>query len=269
MSLSQPFFSQPFAWVAAAALGLSGAVQAAGVVSVGTPPGAPSTTVHHDMGARIDALAASADALPRDRRASLVGRLTALGPAAADALLARVSADSAAMAALRTRDLSAARAFDAALLETLGKLREPRALPALNRAFASVTADPRTAQAAADGLGRLCDAGGFAPLAAAARTSDGRAARAWTALGLCRTEPAATLLADRLNSAREGDEVRTLAEALGSLGSTWAWQSMGDARSAEGARVRRTAATALRRALTQADARTSAALREALRMVGE
>ena len=262
-------FSGPFAIAAALTLGLSTGAQAAGAATKPSmPAGPPAVATHDDVASRIDALASSADALPRDRRASLVRRLSALGPAATDALLTRAAADSPAMAALRSRDASAARAFDAAILETLGQRRDPRALPLFKRVFES-SADSRVSQAAADGLGRLCEAGGFATLASAARTSGRHASNAWTALGLCRTEASATLLAGRLDSASDSDDVRTLADALGSLGSTWAWQAMGEATRPEGARVRQVASAALHSALARVEGSTATTVREALRMVGE
>ncbi|MFM2153826.1 MAG: hypothetical protein RL199_2261, partial [Pseudomonadota bacterium] len=87
--------------------------------------------------------------------------------------------------------------------------------------------------------------------------------------GFCRTESAAGLLSSRLDDASNSDDVRTLADALGSLGSTWAWQAMGPARQAEAGRVRLRAVDALHRALPRVDASGRTAVLEALRMLGE
>jgi hypothetical protein len=249
------------------ALMLGAAAPGARAAVPSTPPTTlPGATLPaSDPGARIDAVATGASALPRDRRAALARQLKALGPAALDALLARLGRDSPAMASLRRDDPAAARAFDAALLEAVGALRSPMALGALARGL-EVASDDRVRQAAADGLGRLCAAGGFDVLASAERRPDTQGA-ARTALGLCRTERAAALLVSRLGTTTQLDEVQVLADALGSLGSGWAWRALGEERRAEGDRVRRSVAAALREALARAPAAARAAVREALWMV--
>lgn len=229
----------------------------------------PAVRAARDPGASIDALTRKVAGLPRDRRAAVVRDLEAVGPSALDALLARLAKDSAAMARLRAANPDAAGAFDAALVEAVGALRSPRALPALVAVFEGPTDDRRLVRASADGLGKLCDSGGFDVLARHAATLDRREQAAEAGLGLCRTGRSATLLAARLGEAHDPATVKALADGLGQVGSSWAWEAMGPANAATGARVRRTCADALVAAYARTEGPARESLGQALLMVDD
>ncbi len=207
----------------------------------------------------IEAVLAQMPQLPRDRRASMALVLQRLGPSAMPSLMSRLTQDTASMTALRESDPSAAMAFDAALVEALGTLRNRVALPVIVRTFERPDADRRLMRAAADALGRLCDQGGFSTLSTHATKHTPRGIAALSGLGLCRNERATRLLANRLESAADDEELHAASDGLSFAGSSWAWQALG--RPAEGAVIRKVAANALAAAL---DRKPSTANRETL-----
>lgn len=241
---------------------------AASVHALPSPVSQPKPGTHSSdasIATRIDALAAQTGRLPSDRRAQVAVQLTRLGAAAEQELLSRLDHDSPAMAALRAHDSRAASAFDAALLHAIGELRTVRALPALSRAFEQAS-DPRLQRAAGDGLGKLCGLGGDAVLARHATTGDARAHAAYASLGLCRTKPTAELLAARLATAPES-EAAAIAQGLGFLGSTWAWDALGPSRVGEGRAVRALCSTALVAAHARFTGSARVAIVKAMKMV--
>jgi hypothetical protein len=181
-------------------------------------------------------------------------------------------------------------ALPLALLEAIGTLRDPRARAVLRVVFERPPSEPLR-RAAALGLGRLCDAQAEQLLVSASgRNADAAPPRARrpaavdariaaiAGLGHCRTMQSATVLADRLadavRAAESDQNVRTegavavaAAEALGTLGSSWAWRALGPSRESEALRVRAVAANALLDALLWGGESTALAASRGVAMV--
>jgi hypothetical protein len=244
-----------------AALALSALPLTVHAASTVTSPTVPSTTV--SVGTSIDRLAARAAQLPVDRRASLARQLRALGPSALAPMVARLQQDSTAMKRLHAESEGAYAAFRLALVDALGYLRDTRAAPALKKEFEAPTSDARLARVAAEGLGRLCDAS-LAPHGVA---NDPREQEAYAGLSLCRKETSANVLLGRLESIPPEATAKALANAIGMLGSSWAWEAMGSGAKAEGDRVRAHAATVLLKVRASYSNGAKDAIEKALLMV--
>lgn len=197
--------------------------------------------------------------VPTDRRGALVHRLAGLGVDAAPALLEVLSADG----GLGLADDPARRLFAAAAAEAVGQLRFPEAAPVFRAILDGRGDDPRIAHSAAAGLGRLCGDEEVRYLADLAAPFGRRSAVAVTGLGYCRRGPAADALVSRLRAAPDAG----VARALGSLGSSWAWEAFGSARRAEGEMLRAGIARALIAAYPSSEGETRKELERALIVV--
>jgi len=185
--------------------------------------------------------------LTRERIRSLAGQFRALGPAAAEPILAVVDPASRDLAALRATHPARAARFEAVLLDAVGRLENPIAAPAFRAALDR--AEPEVARAAARGLGKLCRAEDLAFLAA--HPSDA----ALEGLGFCRRAETGAALVRALAGA--GARVAEVARAAGNWGSSWAWQALGPEASAASLQARGEVAAALVAALprTEGEAR--------------
>jgi hypothetical protein len=157
-------------------------------------------------------------------------------------------------------------ALGAGMLEALGVLRDARAATVLRAAFLR-SRSRAVVQAAALGLGRLCDDASFALLTERASGSGVRARSAVAGLGQCRRLESAERLAALLEDAQSSPEAAAAAQALGHVGSSWAWRALGRARDAEALAAREVAARALLRGYARAPAATRPVLGRALAMV--
>ena len=245
-----------------AALVLSALPLAARAASTVSTTPIPTTTTTN-VSTTIDRLVERAAKLPVDRRSTLARQLRALGPAALDAMIARLQQDSAAMKKLRAESEGAYGAFRLALVDAIGNFRNTKAAAALKKEFEAPTSDSRLALVAAEGLGRLCDAS-LAPHAVA---NDAREQEAYAGLAYCRKETSANVLLGRLDSIPPEATAKALADAIGMLGSSWAWEAMGAGAKAEGDRVRAHAATVLLKARASYDNGAKDAIEKALLMV--
>jgi hypothetical protein len=176
-----------------------------------------------------------------DLRENLVRRLAVLGPDAAPALLDVLRSDG---LLGRTAD-PARRLFAAAAAEAVGRARLPEAAPVFRAILAGEGDEPRIAYSAAAGLGRLCGDEDVQALAGLAVPGGRRDAVATAGLGYCRRALAADALLARFRAAPDAEA----AQALGSLGSSWAWEALGPARRAEGEAIRNGIGRALAAAL--------------------
>ncbi|MBM4372457.1 MAG: hypothetical protein FJ098_12430, partial [Deltaproteobacteria bacterium] len=134
----------------------------------------------------------------------------------------------------------------ASLLEAVGKLRDPRAVPVLRAAVSRGPAERLLVAAAAGALGKLLTEDEARWLVARLPAVTGEARLGLLqGLGHCRRGVAAEALAAALTAAPGDEEARVLARALGTVGSSWAWRTPVVAASGEEDAVRGTAARAL------------------------
>ncbi|WP_373045289.1 hypothetical protein [Vulgatibacter sp.] len=163
--------------------------------------------------------------LRADRLRTLAGELRVLGEGGLYPMLALLQPGAKELAAVREAHPARAARLEALLLDAVGRLRDPAAIPTLRAAL--VRDEAEVAQAAARGLGRMCRDEDVAFLAA-----NGSAA-ATEGLGFCRTVAVGRLLRERLH----GDRLAAV-RAAGQWGSSWAWQALGPEASAASAAVR-------------------------------
>jgi hypothetical protein len=195
------------------------------------------------------------DRRKRGRLAPVMPRLRALGPAALLPMLEELGATG------RGEPLagSALVAWRVGLLEAVGALADPRAVPVLVRALERES-EPAVVRAAAGALGSIGSDEAASLLSARATRAGGARQLALVAgMGQCRRLAAARALAGML-ARRPGDELAAaLAKALGELGTAWAWQTPRLAALGEAAAVRALAATALVDAFVRTPAAREAA----------
>jgi hypothetical protein len=137
-----------------------------------------------------------------------------------------------------------ARALGAGLLEAVGVLRDPRAAPVLRAAFAR-SRSRAVVRAAAAALGRLCDDRSRELLGWHAARRGERALAAVRGLGQCRRRESAEQLAALLEATTEPTTAEAASEALGTIGSSWAWRALGPARADDATAIRDRALAAL------------------------
>jgi HEAT repeat protein len=165
------------------------------------------------------------------------------------------------------------------LVEAIGLLRDPRALPVLVAVLGRET-EFASARTAAEALARLdSDEAAGALLAALGKASGERATAILAGMGACHRASVARALAARLAAHPDDAVARHLVRSLGQVGNAWAWKTLserGDEAAARGAaaaalvtafveyggEVRESAAKAL---LVVDDASTSALLEAARR----
>jgi hypothetical protein len=156
------------------------------------------------------------------------------------------------------------------MVAAVGQLRDARAVPALTAIFGKTQALPVT-MATGRALGRTCEAGGALKRLETGLRDAARRGAAIEGLGECRTLTAAKLLASELDKAGSADEAQAIAKALGSLGSSWAWnaiaQTGGDAKRTEGLAAREAAAAAVVRGFVRFDGAARGEHRRALEMI--
>lgn len=181
------------------------------------------------------------DRRKRGRLAPVMPRLRALGPAALLPMLEELGA------AGRHESLagSALVAWRVGLLEAVGALADPRAVPVLVRVLEREGA-PAVLRAAAGALGAIgSDEAASLLTVRVGRATGARQLALVAGMGQCRRLEAARALAGLL-ARRPGDELATaLAKALGELGTVWAWQTPRLAALGEATAVRALAAGAL------------------------
>lgn len=196
---------------------------------------------------QVDALRRRAAARPMDARArvAVARQLMALGDAGVLPMLELIALRQDKLAELPATSRTG---FEAAMLETLKDRKDPRAAPVFRAVMDRPAKEPLVRDAAAAGLGALCRDDDVTYLASRANAGDTRQSAALHGLGFCRHGRAATVLLDTLDRASSGAEAARAAEALGWLGSSWAWQALGAQRRAEGDGLRASIAPALARA---------------------
>lgn len=223
--------------------------------------------VHPDVVAAVERVRAEVAAHPPDARGSVaVGwRLRALGEQALVPMLALVATSETSMKELPVRSR---RALLVGLLEAIGGLKDARAASTLRALLDGPEADAQVAATAASALGKLCRPEDAAFLVGRAVPGHARDRAAIAGLAECRREEVVTHLAARLDAHPDDATAVALAESLGSLGSSWAWQALAKSKLAASAEPIRThAATALASAFVAYGGATRDAIGRALVMV--
>ncbi len=181
------------------------------------------------------------DKRARGRKAPIAQRLANLGSAALLPMLELVAFDAPSLAAGETAADRASVQRD--LVEAIGLLRDPRAMPVLVTVLAR-DVDFESTRGAAEAVARLESAVAASTLVAALDSASGERASAILAgMGACHRTVVARALAGRLASVSDDATARIVVKALGHVGNAWAWKTLGD-RSEETA-TREAAARAL------------------------
>ena len=196
----------------------------------------------------------------------LAGReLKRLGPEALLPMLEALAFEAPPTDGLKENEVEALRV---GLLEAVGYIRDQRSDEVLGAVFAS-KGSQRVLTAAAEAMGRYCSDAGYKSLSKA--TNGSKRVAAISGLGQCRTETSARLLVSMFDAARDAEESRIIAEALGVVGSDFGWRALarkeGKHRLAEGLRIRSMIAEALVRHHGRFGAKAQTASRESLLMV--
>lgn len=214
--------------------------------------------------ADLPAVAADMDARKRGPLAPIAPRLKSLGPHALLPMLELLAFEAPERGELTD---SAWTAMRASLLEAVGRLRDSRAEPVLHAVLDSSEADFYVLRAAVEALGKLGGPAAITHLSALARTAGPKQAAAIAAIGYCRCEAVATLLAQLLREAADEDTARVLARSLSDVANSWAWKLEPQARQAEWVRVHGIAEQALQGAVARWTGPAHRAARTALRVI--
>ncbi len=168
--------------------------------------------------------------------------LRALGPAALMPMLEALAVNQPERGSLTNAEWDA---LALGMLDTVGMIRDSRARPVLLAAFEAQGLRPKVLSAAGRALGRLGGDAELALLVKHAKDGDPLAPYAVGGLGWMRRVESAKHLAALLGSTKDAKLAAAAAEALGTVGSSWAWRALGKQRAAEGLEVRKICAEAL------------------------
>lgn len=157
-------------------------------------------------------------------------------------------------------------AWSVGLLETAGYWRDPIAVPVLEAAALHPNANAEVVAAAVRGLALVATDDAAKRIEGIYEAQVAVRAKIAPAVGSCRRLATSRFLAARFERAR-GAEANALAEALGQVGSAWAWRTPELERRGEGNDTRRAAFDALFARYEAADASLRAAIVEALWLV--
>jgi hypothetical protein len=174
--------------------------------------------------------------------------LKALGKAALFPILNELAFDAQPPANLTTAEWTA---LAAGMLEAVGAIRDARSAPVLTAIFDGPAHDAAVVRAAGEALGQLCGDAELATLIKHDTAADPRREGAILGLGQCMRVEAATHLATTLAGATDEATAAQASRALGLVGSSWAWASLGPKAKATGDAVREIAARALVPALSR------------------
>lgn len=200
----------------------------------------------------VRAVRASAPAADRDKRGRLAilgPRFAALGPSALYPMLDALLHDE---DASQPADVQVA--LRAGMLEAVARLRSPHGAT-VAAAWLASSDDADVVRAAAEVLARMQTDEHTALLERALARRDARVP-VLEALASCRTRRGAELLARAIDADGDPRAARAAVDALGKLGSTWAWSTPElRARAAEGEAIRAAATATLARAESRWSAR--------------
>ena len=142
---------------------------------------------------------------------------------------------------------SAASALRLGLIEAVGTIRDPRAIPVLAKIM-DLGRDDQTVRASAQGLARIGTDDALTILTTAATTAktaagNERERAILSGMHDARREPAARFLARRLQQNPDVETARVVVKSLGGVGNAWAWKTLSD--QSEASATRGIAANAL------------------------
>lgn len=202
-----------------------------------------------------------ADARARGRKAPVALYLAKLGPSALMPMLEMLAIDPP-----RGVPATSAAGVRRDLIEGVGLLKDPRALPVLTTILDDATEDAETTRTASEAVARIGTEEAATRILSALDASSGERTRAILAgMGDCRRLRVTEALASRLRATNDDAVARAAARSLGRAGNAWAWKTLADR--SEEARIRETAARALVDAYVRRDGEARDAASNALMVV--
>lgn len=158
-------------------------------------------------------------------------------------------------------------AWRVGVLEALGMLREPKALPVFAAVLNDRSAEPEVIRAAAEAMGRL-GSDEAAQLLVKAAADSWRSDQVLSAMGSCRRLLTAQALSTAAATVEDDERAVLLAKSLGEVGNSWAWKTPAlSAHATEESAVRQVAAEALLKLFLRFDGRARQAASNALMIV--
>lgn len=201
----------------------------------------------------IVAHAADADAHARSGKALTPLMLSQLGPSALLPMLEMLAVE-----APKGIPDDAASKVRGSVIEAVGLLRDPKALPVLTPILEDASEDIATTRTVSEAIARIGTDEAGAKLLSTLDSATGDRARAILAgMGECRRLSVTQALAARLASTTDDATANAAARSLGRVGNAWAWKTTAD--HSEETAVRHAAAAAL----VQAYARRTGEARQA------
>jgi len=200
----------------------------------------------------------------RNPRPNVIRELRGIGKAGIVPMLEALAIDAPARADHSDAEWEA---LKVGMLEVLGELKDKRALPVLRATFEAGGQSPAVLTAAGRAIGRLGSDAELALLTQHAVKGDSLLIPAITGLGELRRTESAKHLAALLASTQDASVAAATAEALGILGSSWAWLSLGPKAEAKGLEVRKICAEALVPGYARQKGKARAAAGDAILMV--
>ncbi|MBI3203777.1 MAG: hypothetical protein HYZ29_19715 [Myxococcales bacterium] len=153
------------------------------------------------------------------------------------------------------------------MLEAVGVIKDARASSVVGAIFEASALRPGVRLAAARAAGRLGGDAELALLTGHAKSGDPLELAAIHGLGEMMRLEAAKHVAQILGSTKDAKVAEAAATALGTLGSSWAWKSLGPKAQATGLEVRKVCASALAPRAVRGNAGQRVAASDALLMV--
>lgn len=153
------------------------------------------------------------------------------------------------------------------MLEAVGVIKDARASAVVGAIFEASALRPGVRLAAARAAGRLGGDAELALLTGHAKSGDPLELAAIHGLGEMMRLEAAKHVAQILGTTKDTKMAEAAATALGTLGSSWAWKSLGPKAQATGLEVRKVCASALAPRAVRGNAAQRAAASDALLMV--
>jgi len=135
-------------------------------------------------------------------------------------------------------------AWRVGLLEAVGRLRDARSVPVLERMLDRAS-EPPVARAATEALGKLGTDRSIERLLRLARTPTAKGRAVLSGLGEARRLEVASFLGDVLRKRPDRETARVAIRSLRTLGNAWAWQTDAVAAAGDGDAVRRASAEIL------------------------
>lgn len=158
-------------------------------------------------------------------------------------------------------------ALKTGMLEAVGILGDARARPVLLAAFEASGQSAEITTAVGRALGRLGGDAELALLKKHAVKGDPLLLAAVGGLGELRKKESAEHLAQLLKSTKDATVAQHVADAMGTLGSSWAWRTLGPKAEATGLEVRKICAQALVGSFARLQGKARSAAGDAIMMV--